>query len=255
MAFTGNSGYTNFILQYWFIVVILAIGLIALILFNIIAYCYFSKRSPVDPLKIVPQLEEEERKKKEAKIARQTARFTNVDGMKSPIAGGVGQNLIDDDNQDLQQFRIDALASHNIYRQRHNAPTLQYCESLSIYAQFWAENMAKTGKLTHSPQQWRLKYNGEPLGENIITTDRFKITGKGLSDMWYSESFKHDFTSDQQTNTKSFTQMVWIDSKQVGFGRAKGNDGNWYACAHYTPAGNIPGEFLSNVYPLTEPEL
>jgi hypothetical protein len=241
----AEEGYTNFVLQYWFIVIILGLGGIVLIIFNVVAYCYFAKRNPVDATKILPEIEEEEEARKRA---LQSPGFSNAfpnDGFRSP---GGRSMLLEEDNNDLDQFRVDAYEAHNIYRENHGAGNLQYCESLSIYAQYWAESMAKSCKIAHSPPQWRAKYNGDPLGENVLVTNRFKVTGKGLSDMWYSESFKHDYYEETQADTKSFTQMVWNDSKQVGFGRAKGGNGNWYACAHYYPAGNIPNDFKNNVF-------
>jgi glioma pathogenesis-related protein 2 len=246
----AEIGYTNFVLQYWFLIVIIGCGVIIIILFNVCAYCYFSKNKSVDPVKLAEELDELEQEKLAEKrgLRKDSAGFTSPGAIKS--AGPIANELPDDgDNDDIEQFRLDALTAHNLYREKHNVGHLQYCESLSIYAQYWAENMAKTSKISHSPSQWREKYNGDPLGENLISTDQFKITGKGLSDMWYSESFKHDFNSETQTDTRSFTQMVWSSTKQVGFGRAKGPDGNWYACAHYAPTGNVPGEFFDNVFP------
>ena len=244
----AEVGYTTFILQYWFLVVIIGVGIIVLVLFNVFAYCYFSKNKSVDPAKLTEELDRLEQEKLAAKRGMRidSGGFTNPAGIKSPLPRELPE---DGDNDDIEQFRLDALTAHNLYRERHSVSHLQYCESLSIYAQYWAENMAKTGKLSHSPSQWREKYNGDPLGENIISTDQFKITGKGLSDMWYSESFKHDFNSESQTDTRSFTQMVWSSTKQVGFGRVKAADGSWYACAHYAPTGNVPNEFANNVFP------
>jgi len=171
-------------------------------------------------------------------------------------------------SDEVNQFRMDALQTHNEYRSKHNAPPLQYSEDLSMYAQYWAENMAKTNRLVHSPPEWRLKFNNEPLGENVVLTNGFNLTGKGefllidflkiiysnclclifkgMSDMWYGESYKHAFL-DLQKDTKSFTQMVWINSRMVGFGKAQAADGKWYGCAHYYPEGNIPGQFRNNV--------
>ena len=71
----------------------------------------------------------------------------------------------------------------------------------------------------------------------------------GMSDMWYGESYKHAY-QELQKDTKSFTQMVWINSRKVGFGKAQAADGKWYGCAHYHPEGNIPGQFRNNVFAL-----
>lgn len=72
--------------------------------------------------------------------------------------------------------------------------------------------------------------------------------------MWYSESFKYNYDADGETQNdcKSFTQMIWNDSRQVGFGKAEANDGSYYAVALYHPCGNIDGEFKDNVKPVKD---
>ena len=149
----------------------------------------------------------------------------------------------------IDQFRTDALLAHNIYREKHETLPLQHCKVLSDYAQMWANRIAKEDKLIHSTPDWRLQYNKVMLGENLVATTDFKITGKGMSDMWYSESYKHDYDRENQTDTRSFTQMIWNSSKQVGFGRAVSKNNTWYAVALYHPIGNIEGQFPENVRP------
>ena len=46
-----------------------------------------------------------------------------------------------------------------------------------------------------------------------------------------------------------FTQVVWKGSKEVGIGKAFGNDGRVFVVANYYPAGNILGKFKDNVFP------
>jgi hypothetical protein len=38
--------------------------------------------------------------------------------------------------------------------------------------------LAKKDKLVHSPMDWRMKFNKEPLGENVVQTRGIKLTGK-----------------------------------------------------------------------------
>ncbi len=42
-------------------------------------------------------------------------------------------------NEDLKQFRMDAIEAHNDYRVKHQVKPLAYSEELSIYAQYHAE--------------------------------------------------------------------------------------------------------------------
>ena len=46
-----------------------------------------------------------------------------------------------------------------------------------------------------------------------------------------------------------FTQAVWKDSQQVGFGLAVNPDGQNFVVATYQPAGNMVGSYLQNVLP------
>ena len=62
---------------------------------------------------------------------------------------------------------------------------------------------------------------------------------------------KHNY-QELQKETKSFSQMVWLSTRKVGFGKAKSPDGKWYGCAHYYPEGNIVGLFRTNVLPLQQ---
>ena len=70
---------------------------------------------------------------------------------------------------------------------------------------------------------------------------------------WYDEIKDHHFDLDSQPGTGNlnisfcfyslknnlflghFTQLVWKNSKEVGFGVAKANDGSFYAVANYFP--------------------
>ena len=179
----GETGYTNFAMQYWYAIFTLCLGLVAICLFNLIAYFYFAKRQPVDPVKIFTDVEAEA--EQDLVIDETTPGNKDVqfmpDGTPLPVmpdavatpAYGIRAS------DEVNQFRMDALQTHNEYRSKHNAPPLQYSEDLSMYAQYWAENMAKTNRLVHSPPEWRLKFNNEPLGENVVLTNGFNLTGKG----------------------------------------------------------------------------
>ena len=50
--------------------------------------------------------------------------------------------------------------------------------------------------------------------------------------------------------TGHFTQLIWKSSKKFGFGFATKKNGNMtchYSVARYRPAGNMAGEYVSNV--------
>jgi hypothetical protein len=45
----------------------------------------------------------------------------------------------------------------------------------------------------------------------------------------------------------NFSQIVWKNSKKVGFGYALSEQGYFYAVAMYWPSGNIKNQFTANV--------
>ncbi len=53
-----------------------------------------------------------------------------------------------EDNDEFAQSTLEAL---NSARRRYNASRLELNDQLSEIAQRWAEQMARTGKLEHSP--------------------------------------------------------------------------------------------------------
>lgn len=104
-------------------------------------------------------------------------------------------------------------------------------------------------KLQHSPAHWR-KYKNAQLGENLAYLFNTPMTGEKMVDMWYAESIQHDYTLDKQQESSNFTQMIWKGSKEVGYGRIRAPNGEWwYGVAMYMPSGNIVGTYAQNVYP------
>jgi hypothetical protein len=75
-------------------------------------------------------------------------------------------------------------------------------------------------------------------------------SGKEMTETWYNEHKKYDYHNHRtyQSGTGHFTQIVWKNSKEVGFAQAQGSSMN-YAVAMYYPAGNFLGEFDKNVFP------
>ena len=67
--------------------------------------------------------------------------------------------------------------------------------------------------------------------------------------MWYDEIKDYNWKNPEISIEKTghFTQVVWKDTKEVGFGVAISPSGEFYAVANYYPAGNFVGNFKSNV--------
>ena len=68
--------------------------------------------------------------------------------------------------------------------------------------------------------------------------------------MWYEESDKYRFNSPGfSTSTGHFTQIVWVDSTEMGAGIAESSSGAQFVVARYTPPGNVLNKFGENVRP------
>ena len=144
----------------------------------------------------------------------------------------------------LNAFRKEALSVHNDYRSNHNAPPLKLNSKLNDIAQNYAEQLAKKDTMVHSKN----KMDGQDLGENLFMCGGYMITGKDMTKAWYDEIYDYDFKKpDFKSGTGHFTQVVWVGSKEVGFGAAKSKSGNYYGVANYFPPGNYIGEFEENV--------
>ena len=93
--------------------------------------------------------------------------------------------------------------------------------------------------------------DGEPLGENIYFTRKFVGYSNGsVSNEWYDEKDNYDFQKgkpkDKDYDFEHFTQIVWKNSKKVGFG-IYSKEKFFIFVANYSPKGNNKNEFLKNV--------
>ena len=72
-----------------------------------------------------------------------------------------------------------------------------------------------------------------------------------MTDEWYLENKFYDYTGNSfNSSIGHFTQMIWKDTKKVGFGFSLDDDGNFYVVANYFPAGNYKNKFKENVIPV-----
>ena len=143
-------------------------------------------------------------------------------------------------------FVESALNMHNQYRAQHGAEPLTVSQDLNKIAQDYANHIAKINSMVHSQN----KYKGEPLGENIYWCSGMPIEGAAMTTSWYDEIKDYNFNKPGFKNgTGHFTQVVWKESKLVGFGYAQSSDGGYFGVANYFPAGNMntPEYFSENV--------
>ncbi|KAG0409971.1 hypothetical protein HPB47_012918 [Ixodes persulcatus] len=121
-------------------------------------------------------------------------------------------------------------------------------EQLCDLAQYWANHLA------HTDDFYYRKFRD--VGENLLCrwsyVPDFDITGEQVARYWYSESKYYDFFLDPSilhVQAGHFSQMVWRSSSDFGVGKARTRCGKIIVVAMYKPAGNVLGEFQSNVLP------
>lgn len=167
-------------------------------------------------------------------------------------------------------FAYSTLQAINAVRRRYEASPVEISEQLSEIAQRWADEMARTGKLEHSPVEWR-SLGRQTLGENYFATFQTELTGlinhhavsiyvsnslkfsflvgEKMVRKWMKEGKRYMFGYDGRKDTENFTQMVWRTSQEIGVGRAQSEDGNWwYGVVIFDPPGNIPNQYAANVH-------
>jgi len=141
------------------------------------------------------------------------------------------------EDRSLSSDRATLLNDHNDYRRAHNVPTLQMDSGLEDMAQKWAEELARTERIAHSPKP-RIMY-GKKVGENVYEGGNALEASK----LWYCEV--DDYKKNPNVWARNpdighFTQLVWKDSTKVGFGIATTSNGRkTYVVANYWPAGNM----------------
>ena len=143
----------------------------------------------------------------------------------------------------IKEFCEEALKQHNKLREIHHANNLKINDNLQNYAQKFAEEIANKSEEYHS----QCLLNGNVIGENIYIDDSF-ITGEKMTNEFYNEYKNYDFNKAEcEIKALRFTQLIWKNSKEVGFGIAKSKSGKYYSVANYYPAGNSLGEYKENV--------
>lgn len=145
---------------------------------------------------------------------------------------------------DYNSFCIDMLEWHNKYRKMRHVPPLKLNNDICTISENYAKTLAtKFKSLQHSDNE----YKGEELGENLYRSFGIEVNGYAVSKNWYDEINKYNFNGDWQSGCGHFTQMIWKDTKEVGFGKWKDSNGHSYIVANYYPAGNYVGFFKYNV--------
>lgn len=147
---------------------------------------------------------------------------------------------------------IDSITKHiNVYREMHQAPMVEYSQEISDFSKSWADYMANNRKFEHS--------GVDMYGENIamipVNKEHIDYTDAIIQsiDLFYDEVKLYDFSNPGfDGKTGHFTQLVWVDTRQIGFSASTSSNGYIYVCTNYDPPGNYYGDFERNVKPAIE---
>ena len=144
---------------------------------------------------------------------------------------------------EFSKFDLEALEAHNKYREKHHSPPLVLNKELCKIASDYAQKLLQNNAISYSFG----KFKGNDMGENIFMCQGSEATGEMATNDWYNEVKNYNFKKDFQKDTGHFTQIIWKDTKEVGFGVA--NRGNtYYVVANYYPPGNFLGQYEKNVF-------
>ncbi|CAF1421120.1 unnamed protein product [Adineta steineri] len=147
----------------------------------------------------------------------------------------------------MDDFANATLEQVNNVRVKYNVSPVNLSDQLSTIAQRWANHMAQTGKLEHSPAEMR-SFGRQILGENYVSTFQTELTASKMVKKWMKERFSYQFGSNGRRETENFTQLIWRATQDIGVGRARSADGNWwYGVVVFDPPGNIANQYANNV--------
>ena len=145
----------------------------------------------------------------------------------------------------LAQAPARLLAVHNLERSRVQAPPLQWDPFLASAAAAYGPQLARTGRLVHSPRASRPGQR-----ENLWKGPRGIYSPEQMVAGWIAERamfrpgvFPHVSTTGNWSDVSHYTQLIWKGTTRVGC--AIHPAGNWeYLICRYSPPGNIDGKYL-----------
>ena len=101
---------------------------------------------------------------------------------------------------------------HNEIRSIHHSPLLKQNIELNNLAEKYAKDMAEDNAFINN------FYKGLFLGENMYICMESTFDKKEMCKNWYNEKKNYDKQLNQyQKKTSHFTQMIWKQTKEIGF--------------------------------------
>ena len=130
------------------------------------------------------------------------------------------------------------LRVHNTYRKEVKVPALRWSVELAVYAQELADTLASNCTVSES--------NGK-YGENLYWTSG-KRSETEVVEFWAKERKYFEcqdnnvFTKEGEDLYPHYAQIIWEQTRFLGAGRRKCDNGDeiWVCC--YDPKGNVVGE-------------
>ncbi|KAF2113958.1 CAP domain-containing protein, partial [Lophiotrema nucula] len=165
------------------------------------------------------------------------------------------------------EYREAILFHHNHIRSNHNAPPLTWNDSAAADALKSAQRCIWQHWWPHDANE---KANPKGFGQNIATTSSpYPNVTADIVDMWYKSEFVNMTQSAQwgldNIDATLFeavghlTQLVWKDTTSVGCAswdcnknmrfkdHPQGSDMDKFFVCNYYPAGNMGGQYATNV--------
>jgi len=151
------------------------------------------------------------------------------------------------------------IKAHNKMRCMHGVPPVIWDDTMAKSAQHWADHMAWTGNLQHSPDPYSLPTsNGGPAGENVAQGQR---TAHEVVSDWYSEVGNCGAFPGCNKNNKGtvshFTALAWKEVTKIGCGHTVASNwkGRYFTCRYGTDGKkgrsglpNMQGQYEANVF-------
>lgn len=139
------------------------------------------------------------------------------------------------------------LAAHNRLRAKVGVPDLKWSEALAESAQAWADTLEGKGcKLEPSQgETGQNLYWAGPLLWSNGKTEAAQVSAEQVLSNWGADAARYDAAKNECSGgeCRSYTQVVWSDTTEVGCGAALCEDSKEqvWVC-QYLPPGNVIGE-------------
>jgi uncharacterized protein YkwD len=131
-------------------------------------------------------------------------------------------------------LQTELLAAHNKVRSQQGLPALTWSTEMASLAQDWANEMTRTGRFQHRPNN---RY-----GENLFWGRGQAYSGTDAIESWASEASGYNYANNSCKGVCGhYTQLVWKNTTQVGCASGKVRDEIYWVC-NYNPPGNYVGQ-------------